>query len=343
MIEKFKNKISKLISPNDKLLLTVSGGADSVAMTDLFAKAGFKFDIAHCNFKIRGKDADEDADFVGKLAENYNAKFYILECPAVPFAEKNAISVEMAARQLRYEWFDELAKKYFYTKIATAHNLNDSVETILLNLSHKTGLNGLTGIPEVNGLYIRPLLDFTKNEIIDYCRQNNLNYRIDKTNFQTVYQRNKIRHLIIPEFEKINPAFLKNVVETASNLKQYAFFFDIYFKKFTKDCIRKEKQLIFINSKCLKKYVPQELFLFEFLKNYGFNRTHILNIIESVEKTQSSEFETDTHRLVVSRQEIVIFSKQIFDNRNKIYQINLEQLGEEIIISKGNYDEIKIT
>ncbi len=342
MIEKFKNKILQLIDKNDKLLLTVSGGSDSVAMTDLFAKAGLRFDIAHCNFKLRGTDADEDAVFVRKLAQKYNAKFHLLECPAVHFAEKKGISIEMAARELRYAWFASLARKYSYTKIATAHNLNDSVETILLNLAHKTGLKGLTGIPEINNLYIRPLLGFAKDEILDYCKRNNLDYRIDKTNFQTVYQRNKIRHLIIPEFEKINPAFLQNVIETASNLRQYAAFFDIHFKKFKQECIINEKQLIFIKQECLKNYFPQELFLFEFLKNYGFNRNHILNILDNLKTTESAEFMSDTYSVVISRNEIVLFAKQFFDDRNKIYEINLNQFGQ-ITISKGNYDEIKIS
>lgn len=344
MLQKIINKINSLVNQDDKILLTVSGGPDSVAMVDIFYKAGYNFDIAHCNFMLRGQDSDDDEKFVNLLADNYNAKFYTKKCETKNFAARNKISIEMAARQLRYQWFEQLAVKFAYTKIATAHNLDDNVETILLNLSHKTGIRGLMGIPETNGKIIRPLLLASKQEILEYLEQNNLNYRIDKTNAETVFQRNKVRHLIIPKFQQLNPAFLQNVADTASNLKQYYDLFNNVFQNFKNEYIKEKDNEIVIDLTFTSKYQPAKLFLFEYLNKFGFNATQIEKIttIISANNTESKIFQSTDYQLIISKNTITILSSKSSSYDNAEYFINLQDINAKKLFSVGNLDQIDL-
>jgi len=345
MLEKIKKKLQILISTNDKILLTVSGGPDSVAMVDIFKKAGYTFDIAHCNFMLRGQDSDSDEEFVNLLANKYNSKLYAKKCETRTFAAENKLSIEMAARQLRYDWFEELSQKYGYTKIATAHNLDDNVETILMNMTHKTGLKGLLGIPEINGKIIRPMLDVSKSEILEYLKQNNLDYRIDKTNAETVFQRNKIRHIIIPQFLKLNPAFLQNVVDTSSNLKQYEELFRNIFLDFKLECVKEKENEIEIDLNNVTKYKPLKLFLFEYLRKYGFNSTQVENIIEVISgiNEESKIFQSSEYQIYLQEKLIKILPLKSINLSSEKYFISIEDLNGKKDYSKGSFDEINLS
>lgn len=338
MLEKFIQHIQSknLANENDRILLTVSGGADSVTMLDLFAKSDFKFAIAHCNFKLRGKDSDEDEKFVEKIAEKYRVKCFSKVCHAQDYAEKNGVSIEMAARNLRYNWFDEVVEKYNFTKIATAHHSDDSVETILMNLSRKTGLKGLLGIPVKNKNIIRPLLFASKDEILEYCKINNLEFRTDKTNFETDFQRNKIRHLIIPEFQIINQAFSQNVLQTADNLKLHKQLLEKYLKKFKKKCVLQEGEVFKIRIDKFRKYEPIELFLYEYFKNYGFNFSQIKDISQSLENQSGKRFYSDTHRLIKERDFLVLSRK----SESKQLSFKISENQEKFVAQKDQLDEI---
>ncbi len=323
---------NKLTDKNEKILLAVSGGPDSVVMADLFFKAGYKFAIAHCNFKLRGKDSDTDEHFVKKLAQKYNVNFFLKICNAAEYAKKNKISIEMAARDLRYNWFDECSKKNNFQKIAIAHHLNDNVETILLNLARKTGINGLTGIKPMNGKIIRPLLWTTKNQIENYCIQNKLSYRIDKTNQQTDFQRNKIRHIIIPEFEKINPAFNNNIIATAKHLEEYKKIIDQYISEIKNNCLKKiNNNYIEINKNCLKKTASIQTVLYEITKKYGFNETQCSNIENSINKS-GLEFYSKNYKITLNRKNLII---EKINNQNNDIQITIDKkdIGKTIHIT----------
>lgn len=207
MLHELRQFISEkqLFSSNEKILLTVSGGIDSIVLFDLFLKAGFSFGVAHCNFSLRGPESDGDEQFVSDLAIKHGISIHVKRFDTSTFASDNALSIQMAARELRYTWFEELAQKYGYAAVATAHQLNDIIETTLINLSRGTGIAGLHGIPEKNGNIIRPLLFAGRDQIRAYAEQNNLEWREDSSNIEEKYARNLIRHQIVPVLKKLNP------------------------------------------------------------------------------------------------------------------------------------------
>jgi tRNA(Ile)-lysidine synthase len=200
---------NKLAAESGRILLAVSGGLDSVVMTDLFHKAGFQFGIAHANFHLRGAESDRDEQFVRKLADKYDVEIFINQFDTISHARKNKLSVQVTARDLRYAWFDDVLLKHGYDCVATAHHLDDQVETFIINIARGTGIAGLHGIPVKQGKVIRPLLFTDRKEIEAYASENNLEYVEDSSNSSDKYTRNRIRHKIVPQLEKINPSFRK--------------------------------------------------------------------------------------------------------------------------------------
>ena len=210
---------NKLILPTEKILLTVSGGMDSSVMTHLFSETDYNFGIAHCNFLLRGKESDSEADFVEKIAEKLNKPFHKKSFDTQNFADKNKYSIQEAARILRYKWFDEISIEYDYNKIATAHHLDDSIETFFINLLRGTGTAGLRGITVMNGKVIRPLLFASRNEIEEFALENKINFREDSSNASDDYLRNRIRHHIIPVLKQNAERFegiMENLMEDFS-------------------------------------------------------------------------------------------------------------------------------
>lgn len=331
MIEEFLNFISlnKLFNHNDKILAAVSGGPDSVVLADLLHKTKFNFAIAHFNFKLRGKDSDDDEELVRNLAKKYNVQFFSSSADTVSYAQKKSLSIEMAARELRYAWFQRLCTDYGFTRIATAHNANDNAETILLNLSRKTGIKGLAGIPIKNGNIVRPLLFALREQIIDYCIQNNLSYRIDHTNNENIYTRNIIRNRIIPIFEEFSPTFIKNLWQSSQIIRKYIDFFEKNFEYFVKNCVFSEN-FIKIDKKKLLRTDFFELFLFEYLHSFGFSETDVRNIIETFDKI-GNKFFSSTHILVIDRDYLIISEKNLLKQET----IEVSNLYDDQIIDLG--------
>ncbi len=203
-----------------KLLLTVSGGVDSVVMASLFADLGYNIGIAHCNFGLRGAESDADTEFVRQLAESIGVEFYTVKFDTDLYASENKLSIQVAARKLRYLWFEEVRQKHDYDYVLTAHHLDDSLETFLINLSRGTGLEGLTGIPRRNGLIVRPMLPFSRKEIEAYALERGLAWREDSSNGTTKYLRNKIRHEIAPLLKELNGSFDDSFANTLQHLEQ---------------------------------------------------------------------------------------------------------------------------
>ena len=225
MLQKFKtyHKKNNLFKATDKVLLAVSGGKDSMIMLHLFKACNLNFGVAHCNFNLRGGESDADEELVKTFCEKHNITFHQTKFNTKEYADQNGISIQMAARDLRYNWFEELSIKHNYQNIATAHHKNDVAETMLINLVNGTGLAGLHGIRKKQGNIIRPLLDFTREEIEQYIIENEIEYREDKSNADNKYTRNSVRLDVIPLLEKINPNLIESLNQTACYLSEIEF------------------------------------------------------------------------------------------------------------------------
>lgn len=318
MIDDFLQHIAKnqLFDQHEQILLTISGGIDSMTMFDLFHKQGYHVGVAHCNFMLRGEESNQDQEFVKKLAVKNNVLFHTVNFNTKQFASEKKISIQMAARDLRYNWFNQIAKEFGYSKIATAHNLNDLSETFLINLSRGTGIKGLTGIPVKSDKLIRPLLFAARDKIRLYANQNNIDFREDSSNVETKYLRNAIRHKIIKNFEQISPNFL-HAVETTSKLLNATRL--IYEEKIEK------LRIIFgislnlnetrINIGQLQERNIQAEILFDILLPYNFTYDNCQKIINSIDHQSGLSFYSNTHRLIKDRNTLIITKNNIENDK----------------------------
>lgn len=297
---------NELLTGEEKLIVGVSGGADSVALLDILHSFNIRCVVAHCNFHLRGEESNRDEKFVEALCKRYNLKYEKIDFDTEGYAKKNSISIEMAARDLRYNWFEQLRIIHLADKIAVAHHRDDSAETILLNLIRGTGIRGLTGISPKNGYIIRPLLCLSRQEILDYLAERKLSYVDDSTNSEDMYARNKIRLNVIPELEKINPSAKDSIIRTSEHLTQVANIYQAYIEQ-VKGTIFQEGK---INIVLLIQYIEPEAILYEILSPYGFNSATVRQIFESVISQSGKLFYSDTHELLKDRQYLVLKKKE---------------------------------
>ncbi|MBR4215754.1 MAG: tRNA lysidine(34) synthetase TilS [Bacteroidales bacterium] len=320
-----------LATPTDRILLAVSGGADSVCMLDLFVKAGYNVAIAHVNFHLRGDDSNRDELFVRGLAKKYNVEIFVKSFDTKSYAEDKHISIEMAARDLRYAEFEQIMNKNGYAVTAVAHHIDDAVETFMLNLLRGTGISGLTGMHEKNGRIIRPMLGFTRKEIEQYIKDNGLEYVTDVTNFETEFSRNKIRNCVIPYFEEINPSFRNSFADTFKYMQQVK---DIYYEEIERQkdrMIVNEESDIKIDIEKLLQYPHREAFMFEVLRTYGFNKQQVAQIATALTSGSGKLFISNTHRLVKDRKYLIINQLDNFKSTSPLL-IPLNQLVEKYLI-----------
>ncbi len=270
-----------------KLLITISGGLDSVVLMHLCSKLKLDITLAHCNFKLRANESDVDEQFVLDLAEQLGLEVFIEHFDTKTYAETEKLSVQMAARELRYNWFFELAKSFNFDYILTAHHADDNLETFLINLSRGSGLTGLTGIPEINDNIVRPLLPFSRAQLEDYAQQNDLQWREDSSNASDDYLRNKLRHHIIPQLKNMTPELLSNFNTTISNLKETETIVAEHLNEFLEHAIESDDatQVTFKISEFNKVSNPKA-YLFEVFKDYGFTEW---NDVENLLKAQSGK------------------------------------------------------
>lgn len=258
-----------LADSNAPTLLAFSGGIDSVVMAHLFRAAGLPFGLAHCNFQLRGAESDEDAHFAEMQAQEMGVPIHVQLFDTEVYADKRGLSIQVAARQLRYEWFETLRQQYGYARIATGHHQNDTAETVLLNLTRGAGLSGLGGIPQQNGVVIRPLLCLERADIAAYAQANALQWREDSSNLKTDYARNHIRHEVIPPLQQLNPNFIATLAHHAGLLRDtganHAFLMQQYATWQTHP-----EGLALEISKMEKLPAPAPA-LYECLKPYGFS------------------------------------------------------------------------
>lgn len=311
---------NQLFSSTDQVLAAVSGGRDSLLLVHLLKQAGYSFGIAHCNFMLRGAEADGEQDFTEELAKQLGVPFYTTNFDTQQYAADKHISVQMAARELRYQWFDEIRASFGYNKIAVAHHQNDSVETILLNLTRGTGIAGMHGILPVNGNIVRPLLFLTRDEIDAIAASENLKYVDDSSNASTKYARNKIRHEVIPKLKELNPRLeqtFKNNMERFREMEMLLQEALIHVRKEFVEGIGG----IYISIEKVKRLKPQRLLLFGLLSPYGFNETAVDDLIVSLDKHSGRTFESSAYVLLLDRDQLIISKrKTIIDQPVLIYE-----------------------
>ena len=313
---------NKLCNNTDRILLGISGGIDSICMFHLFKQLEFPIGIAHCNFQLRGDESEQDEIFVRNLANEYDIPFFSKRFETKEIAEDEGISIQMAARDLRYDWFEEVRNKYDYNYIAIAHNKDDVIETFLINLTRGSGIKGFTGIKSKSEKIIRPLLFASRNEIVKYLNKNNLEYREDSSNSTVKYSRNLIRHEIIPLFEKINPSFRETIIENISRLKDAETIYIDNIQKTRESVVREENQRILLNLEKLKQLYPLSNFLYEILKPFGFSSSQVTDIIESLNGISGKQFFSSTYRLIKDRTDLII--EEISSINEKHYYIDVD-------------------
>ncbi len=303
MLHELRQFISEkqLFSPNDKILLTVSGGIDSVVLFDLFLKAGYSFAVAHCNFSLRGKESDEDEEFVARLAQQNSVSFHVKRFDTSAFASTNSLSIQMAARQLRYAWFEELAKEYGYARIATAHQLNDIVETMLINLTRGTGIAGLHGILEKNGNIVRPLLFTARNEIRAYAEKNALSWREDSSNIEEKYARNLIRHQIIPVLKNLNPKLEEVFRYSAERFKGTETVYKHHIEEYRSRILQPTTDGFTIKLEDIDQTPDPLCILSELLLPFGFNYSTIQTIYTKRFQPSGAQYYSPNYSLIKDR------------------------------------------
>jgi len=310
MIEAFIKYITtnKLFSPSDKTILAISGGIDSMAMCELFNKADFQFSIAHCNFGLRGKESDEDEMFLKEIAKKLNVDYYCKKFDTKKYASDKGISIQMAARELRFNWFNDLLKNNspIYKYIATAHHLDDQTETFFINLIRGTGISGLHGIQPKHGNIIRPLLFAKRKEIEDFVDDNKLSFREDSSNKSDKYIRNKIRHKLLPLINEINPEFDNLIQKNIENFKETEEIFKYEITRQRKRIFQEENGITYFSIPELLKLKPLRTYLYEFLKPFNFSISIIEDIINSIKNISGKQFYSPTHRLIKDREYLII-------------------------------------
>lgn len=293
-------------STEARFLAAVSGGVDSVVMAYLFRNSGFRFAIAHCNFQLRGNESDCDQGFVEDLAGFLGVPCYVKKFETEDYAMNEGLSIQVAARELRYDWFREVAETGRMDHVAIGHNSDDVAETFLINLSRGTGIRGLTGIKPSNGIIVRPLLFASRNDIIEFAAANNIKWREDSSNDTNKYQRNAIRHIIIPELEKIYPAFRNSIKTTMINLRQTEILYNEAVATYAAEVSEHKEGRLYIDIAKLVKTASPETILYEILKDYGCNQQTVISIADTLRNIPGRRVMTKTHTITRDRKHLIV-------------------------------------
>ncbi len=311
LIERFVDfsKSRNLFLPSDQLVVALSGGGDSLALVDLLIRMNQRIVLAHCNFKLRGEESDKDEEFVRKIAVVYDVPLHVNVFDTAGYSREKGISIEMAARELRYDWFEKIRVETESKYIAVAHHSDDSIETLLINLIRGTGIRGLSGIQPHQGHIIRPMLFTNREELINYLDFRHLEYRHDASNEDTRFIRNRIRHLILPEFEKINPSIRQTLREELVLFNQAQKIIDSYTLIRANELAVKDENQINISLTGLKKEEFPEIILFELLRPFGFHGRQIRQILLAAEAISGKIFTSRTHTLLIDRENLIVTTR----------------------------------
>lgn len=317
-------KEKQLFEPNQKVLLAISGGIDSMVLLHLFEKSGFEYGIAHCNFQLRGEESDEDTEFVKRQVLIHGVPAFFQTFETLEYARVNGISIEMAARDLRYGYFEKIRIENNYDLIATAHHQDDLIETFFLNLSRKTGIKGLTGIKEKAGKIIRPLLFAGRGEIEDFARMNYIEFRDDSSNNEVVFQRNFLRHKILPLFSELNSAFKKNMLASIGHLKEAEKIYSSVMDEERQKVVSAENGVVSVDIEKIRQSDFSKTLLLEILGDFNFNPTVIDEVLLSLETDSGKQFFSKTHRIIKDREKL--FISPVEEKENKIFYIEKDDM-----------------
>ncbi|MEM6318636.1 MAG: tRNA lysidine(34) synthetase TilS [Bacteroidota bacterium] len=299
---------NQLFSPKDKVLVAVSGGIDSMVLASLLYKLGQPMGIAHCNFQLRGEASEADEVLVRRWSEKRNIPFHCSKFDTKKESVLQKKSIELTAREQRYAWFQKLIKAFDYQVIATAHHLNDSLETLLFNLVKGTGIRGLHGIPVKNGQIVRPLSFATRQMVEEYAEESGIAFRTDASNNNTQFSRNLIRHEVIPVLRQLNPSLENTFSQTLRQLKDTEQLFLWAVQQHKNTMINEENNLIKIDITELKKAPAMRTVLFEIIKDFGFSSDHVDQIFRAIDNV-GAQFYSQTHRILVERKHILVKKK----------------------------------
>jgi tRNA(Ile)-lysidine synthase len=314
MLESLEKYIfqNHLFSKEDKLLVAVSGGVDSMVLCELLKKLNYSIAIAHCNFQLRGKESEEDEQFVADYALKSGIPFYKKRFNTEGYALEHKVGTQEAARDLRYAWFEKLTQLIDYQYVISAHHATDNIETVLFNFSNGAGLRGMKGILPKNKKIVRPLLWAKKAEIIAYAEKEEIQYREDSSNFTAKYTRNYIRHKILPEFKSLNPNFEKTASENINRFKEAHVLLDFFIENVKKDITQTIDNQFFIDKNKLQNYPSVSTLLFEILRDYGFNNTQVEDILwgnDYVTKIGTKFYSAD-YELLIDRDFYILREKK---------------------------------
>ncbi len=340
MKNEFLKELSQIVDcKNSSFLVAVSGGVDSMVLFHLFKNTSLTFSVAHCNFLLRGRDSDNDELFVKSVCEKFKTNFFIKKFETKKIASKNKISIQMAARNLRYKWFYDLAHENKCDYIVTAHHFNDSVETIFFNIARGTGISGLKGISKKENKTIRPLLNFTKNDIVEFARNNKIEFREDLSNNDEKYKRNKIRKSIIPDFQTLNIGFFESMRSTIKNLRSAEKIYSYFIEKEKNRCAKYDQEVLKVNINLLKNSIEPKTVLFEIIKEYGF--IDIDSIFEALDAQSGKTFFSKNYFLIKNRDEICI--TKLSEKRTIKILKSANYINDPIKLSLELVDEFRLT
>jgi len=304
---------------------------DSVVMAHLLKSAGFNFGIAHCNFQLRGDESLSDQEFCNNLAGQLRVPFHTTSFDTLKHVEDQKISTQMAARELRYQWFEQVRQQSGYTVITLAHHQNDAIETILLNLTRGTGIAGLHGILPKNGTLVRPLLFLNRNEIQNIVDENHLTYVEDSSNSSVKYARNKIRLEVVPKLKELNPALEHTFENNLAHFRDLELFLEQQVAGLKKELFIPIGNELHISLDGIKKLEPKRLLLFKLLQEYGFNESTIDDLISALDKHSGKVFELPGYRLLLDRGKLILTKQNQQPDTETMIGINDHE------VNYGNY------
>lgn len=319
MIDKFKEDIEKNFSflEGKKLVLACSGGVDSIVLVHLMNSLNYNIALAHCNFSLRGQESYKDANFVVKLAKKRSIPVFVETFDTNKYADDFKMSTQMAARDLRYAWFEELLDDFEYDYVLTAHHLDDNLETFFINLSRGSGLKGLSGIPKLNWRIARPMLSISRAEIEIYAKENKLKWREDKTNLETNYLRNKLRIEVIPKFKHLNTSVLKNYQKSQKILHESYQLLEDYIAIVYKTVVVEEKDSYLINIDKLTEFPNAKSLIYELLKDFGFKEWEdVWNLLDA--QTGKQVFSA-SHVLLKNRENLILTTRTFKKEEQEFY------------------------
>lgn len=333
-----KTDFSHLSSANSNIILAVSGGVDSVVMVDLFYKAGFDFIIAHCNFKLREEESTRDMEFVRYLEKKYNKTVLVKEFNTAAYADEHKLSIQEVARKLRYEWFTEVANgnlstvgSKLLTAICTAHHANDNIETVLMNIFRGTGISGLHGIPAKQNNIIRPLLFATREQIIAYAKENDLQWVEDSSNAKDDYTRNYFRHRLIPSLQTIFPKVEENILNNIERWKDAEKLYAESISSYRKKIITIKGNELHMPVLLLQKQKALNTILYEIVKDFGFTAHQLQDITSLLTADSGKYIASQTHRIIRNRQWLIISPIKTTEAAN----ILIEESDKQIEFENG--------